>query len=394
MRTLITSVAAYGHLQPLLPLASSLADAGHEVAIAIGSDLRPRVEAAGFPAFDAGIDGGVAFERLAEHYPDQEYNRLKPDEILDWYPPHLFGEILTPAMLSDLEPLVRRWRPDVILHDTWEFAGPIAAASAGIPSVNQTLGIRLGDRIIDAVAAAVAPLWRRHNLAPDPAAGLYRHLCLDITPPSFQPFELARKRENMRPLRPTSMSSLPGEQLPPWIENRRKAPLLHMTLGTNRGTNGDISMFRSVIDGLSNLDVDVLITMGFEGVPASLGPLPENMHVERYLPHALLLPLCSAVICHGGPGTTLSSLAQGLPLLILPQGADQYLVGDLVRASGAGLCLTPQHVNASTIRQSMLALLDEPGYRANVRRLQREIAAMPGPEEAVHLIEEIAACQR
>src|SRR6202165_5812126 len=394
MRTLITSVAAYGHLQPLLPLASALADAGHEVAIAIGSDLRPRVEAAGFPAFDAGIDGGVAFERLAEHYPDQEYNRLKPDEILDWYPPHLFGEILKPAMLSDLEPLVRSWHPDVILHETWEFAGPIAAASAGIPSVNQTLGIRLGDRIIDAVAHAVAPPWRQHDLAPDPTAGLYRHLCLDITPPSFQPYESARKRENMHPLRPTSMPSLPGERLPSWMENRREAPLLHMTLGTNMGTNGDISMFRSVIDGLGDLDVDVLITIGFEGDSASLGPLPENMHVEHYMPHALLLPRCSAVICHGGPGTTLSSLALGLPLLVLPQGADQYLVGDLVRASGAGLCLTPRHVDASTVRQSVLALLEEPGYRANARRLQREIAAMPGPEEAVHLIEGVAAVCR
>ncbi len=167
-----------------------------------------------------------------------------------------------------------------------------------------------------------------------------------------------------------------------------------MTLGTNMGTNGDISMFRSVIDGLSSLDVDVLITMGFEGDPASLGPWPENVHVEHYMPHELLLPRCSAVICHGGPGTTLSSLALGLPLLILPQGADQYVVGDLVRAAGAGLCLTPQHVNASTVRQSVLALLDEPGYRANARRLQREIAALPGPEEAVHLIEEVAACQR
>ncbi len=394
MRVLITSVSGYGHLQPLLPLARALADADHEVAIATGSELRPRAEAAGFPAFDAGIAPGAVFGLLAERYPDQEYNQLKPDEILDWYPPHLFGEILAPAMLRDLEPLVRSWHPDVILHETWEFAGPLAAASAGIPSVNQTLGFRFADRIIDAIAAAVAPLWRQYSLAPDPTAGLYRHLCLDITPPSFQPYESARKRENMHPLRPTSMPSLPGEQLPPWIENRREAPLVHMTLGTNMGTNGDISMFRSVIDGLGSLDVDVLITIGFEGDSASLGPLPENMHVEHYMPHALLLPRCSAVICHGGPGTTLSSLALGLPLLILPQGADQYLIGGLVRRSGAGLCLTPQHVSASTVRQSVLALLDESGYRAKARRLQHEIAAMPGPEEVVSLIEEVAAVRR
>src|SRR5579859_7694013 len=116
MRVLVTCISAYGHLQPLLPLAQALVDAGHDIAIATGSDLRPRAEAAGFPVFDVGIDVGTAFELLAEPYPAQEYNRLKPAEILDWYLPHLFGEILAPAMLSDLEPLVRRWRPDVILH--------------------------------------------------------------------------------------------------------------------------------------------------------------------------------------------------------------------------------------------------------------------------------------
>ena len=167
-----------------------------------------------------------------------------------------------------------------------------------------------------------------------------------------------------------------------------------MTLGTNVSTNSDLLVFRSVIDGLSDLEVEVLITIGFDKDPASLGPLASNTYVEQYMPHSLLLPLCSAVISHGGAGTTLSSLAQGVPLLVLPQGADQYLVGDLVRASGAGLCLVPQHVNASTVRQSVRALLDEPSYRANAHRLQHEIAAMPGPAEAVHLIEEVAAVRR
>jgi UDP:flavonoid glycosyltransferase YjiC (YdhE family) len=48
MRVLITAVSGYGHLQPLLPLANALVDARHDVAIAIGPELRPRAEAAGF----------------------------------------------------------------------------------------------------------------------------------------------------------------------------------------------------------------------------------------------------------------------------------------------------------------------------------------------------------
>ncbi len=388
MRVLITSVSAYGHLQPLLPLAKALAEARHEVAIAIGLELRPRAEAAGFTAFDAGISISEAFERLAVLFPDQPYNRLAPSEILGWYLPHLFGEVLTPAMLGDLELLVQSWRPDVVLHETWEFAGPIAAASAGIPSICQTLGLRIDDRILDSVAAAVAPLWEQRGLEPDPTAGLYRSLCLDTMPPSFQRYESAQSRDVIRALRPIAEPPVPGELLPQWIEHRRNVPLVYMTLGTNNGTNSDVSMFRSVIDGLDDLDVDVLITIGFGKDPSTIGPLASNVHVENYVPQSLLLPHCSAVICHGGPGTILNSLTQGLPLLILPQGADQYVMGERILAAGVGLRLVPEDVNPSSVRANVLALLEESSYRAGAHRLKREIAAMPGPEEAVLLIED------
>jgi UDP:flavonoid glycosyltransferase YjiC (YdhE family) len=391
MRVLITSVSAYGHLQPLIPLTKALAEARHEVAIATGPEVRPRAEAAGFTAFEAGISISEAFERLAVLFPDQSYNRLAPSEILGWYLPHLFGEVLTPAMLSDLEPLVQSWQPDVVLHETWEFASPIAAASAGIPSICQTLGLRIDDKILGSVAAAVVPLWEQHGLKPDPMAGLYRSLCLDTTPPSLQDHESAKSRDVVHSLRPIAEPPMPGELLPQWIEQRRNVPLVYMTLGTNNSTNSDISMFRSVIDGLDRLDVDVLITIGFSKDPSTIGPLASNAHVENYVPQSLLLPHCSAVICHGGPGTILNSLAQGLPLLILPQGADQYVMGDRVLGAGVGLRLVPEDVNPSSVRASVLALLEESSYRAEAHHLKCEIEAMPGPEEAALLIEEVAA---
>ena len=391
MRVLVTSVSAYGHLQPLIPLAKALVEAHHEVAIAIGSDLRFRAEAAGFRVFDTGISIDAAFERLAELFPDQPYNRLAPSEILGWYLPHLFGEVIAPAMLDDLELVVQSWKPDVVVHETWEFAGPIAAAGAGIPSICQTLGLRIDDTILDSVAAAVAPLWQQHGVKPDPTAGLYRTLYLDTTPLSLQDHASAKRRDVIHTLRPVAEPPVPGEVLPQWIEKRRNVPLVYMTLGTNSGTNSNVSMFRNVIDGLEDLDVDVLITIGFGKDPATIGPLATNIHVENYVPQSLLLPYCSAVICHGGPGTILHSLAHGLPLLILPQGADQYIMGECVLAAGVGLCLVPADVNPSSVRASVLALLEETSFKVNASRLKREIAEMPGPDEVVDLIEEVAA---
>ncbi len=66
-------------------------------------------------------------------------------------------------------------------------------------------------------------------------------------------------------------------------------------------------------------------------------------------------------------------------------------MGERILAAGVGLRLVPEDVNPSSVRANVLALLEESSYRAGAHRLKREIAAMPGPEEAVLLIEEIAA---
>src|SRR5438105_4897796 len=166
MKVLVSTVPGYGHLQPLLPLATALADAGHDVAFAAGRELCARAKTAGFVAFEAGLSIASAFQRLAKRFPGGEYNRLPTDGILTWFLPHLFGEVLAPAMLQDLAPLVERWRPDVIVHDSWEFAAPLAAAHAGRPSISQTLGLRFEDTLLQLVAAAVSPLWRQCDLEP------------------------------------------------------------------------------------------------------------------------------------------------------------------------------------------------------------------------------------
>lgn len=389
MRVLFSSCAGYGHLQPMLPLARALVDAGHEVAVAVDSDLLARAKAAGFEAFAAGISPGEGFGRLGKRFPDRAFDRLRPDEILGWYVPHFFGEALAPPMLDDLESLVERWRPDLILHETFEFAGPIAAATAGIPSACLTLGTRLPDAVVDDTALAVAFLWRERGLEPDPSAGIYRYLCLDITPAGLQPRESARGAGVLHPLRSIAMAPLAGEKLPGWIEAERHRPLIYMTLGTN--TNSDLTMFRAAIDGMSGVDLDLLVTIGLQNDVGLLDPLPENAHVEAYVPQSLLLPRCAAVISHGGAGTTLNALALGLPLLTLPQGADQYLIADLVVAAGAGLKLVPAEVNPASVRGAVLALLNDSRFRSAAGALEAEIAAMPGPKAVIGLLEKLVS---
>jgi UDP:flavonoid glycosyltransferase YjiC (YdhE family) len=77
----------------------------------------------------------------------------------------------------------------------------------------------------------------------------------------------------------------------------------------------------------------VITTAGVD--PASLGD-PGDALVERFLPHAQILPAADVVVCHGGMGVTQKALAHGVPVCVVPWGRDQLDVAAHVVEASAG----------------------------------------------------------
>jgi MGT family glycosyltransferase len=183
----------------------------------------------------------------------------------------------------------------------------------------------------------------------------------------------------VRPLFPAGAA----EKAPAWIDRLPDRPTIYVTLGTVRNP---LSIFRVLLAALAKVDCNVLATVGPDNDPAALEPLPENAIVERYVPQSFLLPHSSAVIAHGGSGSILAAFAEGLPTLLVPQGADQFENAAQCAALGAGLVLMPGEVNEEAVRAAVVALLEEPSYRKSAAVLAAEIAAMPHPRELVPML--------
>jgi UDP:flavonoid glycosyltransferase YjiC (YdhE family) len=120
------------------------------------------------------------------------------------------------------------------------------------------------------------------------------------------------------------------------------------------------------------------------------GPPPANVRVEGFIPQSALLPHCDAVINQGGTAI-LPILAHGLPLLILPQAANQFHNAEACVAAGVARELLPGDVAPDAVRAAVRALLEEPDHGDRARQVAREIDQMPGPEEGVRLLERLAA---
>ena len=124
-----------------------------------------------------------------------------------------------------------------------------------------------------------------------------------------------------------------------------------------------------------------ILTTGRGLEPGALGAIPANVHVEEWIPQRDIFPRVAALVCHGGSGTLLGGLAAGLPVVIVPLGADQPHNGRLVAATGAGLTLIKP--DAAALRAAVQTTLDAPELRLQARRLAEEMGAMPTIDDVV-----------
>jgi len=386
MRVLVTSSPPIGHVHPLVPLATALQRAGHDVRWATGSDAREIVAAAGVEPVVAGLTARERREEYFRRYP--EALDLAPEELPAHMFPRLFGTLAAPPMLDDLLAFVGGWRPDVVVHEAAELAAPIVAAVLGVPTVNQGFGALVHPDRMGAASDAVAPLWEKAGLSPRPWAGSYDHLYLDIYPPSLRlPYgDYVTRRQSMRPI-PYS-AELDGGAAG-WSSEDDGRPLIYLTFGTVfNATDGP---FRRALDGLAALDARVLVTVGPGGDPDAFGAQPAHVTVTRYVPQTALLPSCALVVSHAGSGTFLAALDNGLPQLCLPQAADQFGNARQCAAAGAGVCLLPSEVTADAVRDAASRLLTDPAFSTRARALREELRTMPHPADLVPMIEQLAA---
>jgi UDP:flavonoid glycosyltransferase YjiC (YdhE family) len=136
---------------------------------------------------------------------------------------------------------------------------------------------------------------------------------------------------------------------------------------------------------LSTLPVQATITVGPAVDPGIIDPAP-NVAIQRYVPHADLLPNCALVVTHAGMGTVMASLAHGVPLLCMPMGREQHDNAARVAACGAGLVLAAD-AGVEEIRNAIREMIATPDYQVGARRMAATIARQNGRDTAVKELE-------
>jgi len=393
MRLLFATTAGAGHFGPMVPIARACVAAGHEVVVAAPESFAADVSRAGlahsgFADVPQAVMGPV-FGRLPD-LPREEANRVVMTEV--------FGRLDAQAALPGISAFVTEWAPDLVVREPAELASLVVAEAAAIPHVQVAIGMTAHEGVFAAhFDAPLRELAGMAGLDPDQAAkalvSMPRLSCvpaiLDEARSESAPLvgtALAGPMWRYRPELPPATGVLP----PPW--GNPDHPLVYVSFGSVAGGLGPFgAIYPGVLAALADQPVRVLMTTGAGLDPADLGPAPANARIEQWWPQHDVLPGAAAVVGHGGFGTTIATLAAGVPQIVVPLFAgDQFVNAEHIAAVGAGISLDGGPEAVGALAPTLARLLSTPAYRDRAAEVASQMAALRPVVDCVPLLEKIA----
>ncbi|MEG0742427.1 MAG: glycosyltransferase [Clostridia bacterium] len=157
-------------------------------------------------------------------------------------------------------------------------------------------------------------------------------------------------------------------------------------IGFGSMTSGDMgATLGIVLDALRQTGIRAILSTGWGGVEVPSRP---NLYVAGFVPHDWLFAHVSAVVHHGGAGTTAAGILAGKPTLIIPFGGDQPFWGQRVQLLGLGPKPLPRE--KLTVRKLCLALrrlTSEKRYSVAARELGERMRKEDGAITAANIVE-------
>jgi UDP:flavonoid glycosyltransferase YjiC (YdhE family) len=396
LRALFVVVPGHGHFYALAPLALGLQARGHQVRVATSGSFCPVVATAGLRAVPAGMDWLESdlerfFPQFAGLDPVRRAHAL--GRVFDYFAPR--------SMVPDLQALVASWHPDLVVIEPGAVAGqltaelegvPLAIAQGSIPAPRMPATMPVDEAGLRAVREALVGPRSRAGLRRElglPADEAEPWLFLDMVAPSLHLLTARHLHRTAHPLRPVAYDPPAGPAGSwEWLDALpADRPTIHVSLGTvfHRAPG----VLRAAVAGLAGIHANLVVATG-DVDAAELGRVPAHVHLVAWAPHDRLLPRCALFVAHGGTGGMTKSLDHGVPLLVLPQGGNQFVTALRVRSTGAGRLLDPGDVTPEAVEREARRLLHDPVYRLNACRLRDEIRAMPPLEHGLDLLERLA----
>ncbi len=412
MHLSIVAMGSRGDVQPYLALAMGLQRAGYQVSVCSDRLFEALVTSAGLPF--------VGVTAVPMSMMQQSLSRYGgPVKLMGWLERHF--KPLARQFFADLEAATRQ--TDAILYSTLAFAGYHVAEKHHIPTLavyNVPItpthdfqspsfppppdwfpfkksynwwSFRFSNQLFIYLIKGVVNECRRDVLGLKPLPGsFYRHLDVSRLPVvyGFSPTLLPRPSDWGDWLKVSGHWFLEGQ-----TDWRPPLDLLRfLEVGKPPVYIGFGSMVDEQIENATRIVLGALQRSGQRGIllggwgGLGAGDLPQTVLRLESVPHDWLFPYVSAVVHHGGAGTTATGLRYGRPTVIVPFFADQPFWGERVHQLGAGPKPVPfARLSVENLAQAIDQAVNDPTIRRNAALLGEKLQREDGIGTAVGYIQ-------
>jgi rhamnosyltransferase subunit B len=410
-RIVLATWGSWGDLFPYLGLALRLKALGHSPVLATCPFHRSAVEQAGIAFAPMRPDVDPADTALARRVMDP----ARGSEVV-------VRELIAPAVRqqhADLAAIVPG--ADLVVSHPVTFAAPIAADEARVPWISSVLAPLSFFSLSDFPALPNMP-WVAHlNRRLPWTSHLVMRLARSITRAWTQPVHDFRRERGLPPagdplyegqFSPRGTLALfspvlgepqpdwpagtrvtgfvwhngPAGALPPELEEflaRGDAPLV-FTLGSSAVIAAG-QFYEESARAARALGTRAVLLVGRDPANRPSTTSPEICVVE-VAPHEQLFPRASAVVHHGGIGTTGQALRSGHPMLVVPFAHDQPDNAYRVSRLGVARVVYPRHYRAARVASELRALLTTSSHVSRADVVGRSVRADRGVEAACEFI--------
>jgi MGT family glycosyltransferase len=387
------NIPFHGHMNTTLPLVAELTRRGDRITYYSSETFRPAIEQAG--ATFRGIDAFFS-ERTAV---DENLVRFAYTLM------HATQEIL-PGLLAD----ARATPPDYILFDSLCIWGKCVADILRVPAIASITTLAwphsLMQREIVVSLLATAPRYIQMVIAGRRELRKFNEIAGQLHETHHIPrVGLGDAGNNLADLNIVysikELQSWPNSFderfifVGPFLDNRSEAPdfpyeklgdgpVIYISLGTVFNGQGDF--YRLCFDAFANFDHRVVLSIGAKTDRHDIGPMPDNFIVTPYAPQLEILGRAALFITHGGMNSVNEGVYAGVPLLVIPQAADQFQIAQRVQKLGVGKTLQRDNLSAERLRRTAMAILAHPAFQQRSAALGATLRQAGGPPVAADAI--------
>ncbi|MFP5110293.1 macrolide family glycosyltransferase [Neobacillus sp. C211] len=386
-RVLFINAGSEGHINPTIGVVHELISRGEEVVYFTIEAFRERIEKTG--AIVRTLDGQkfiTAFISGGRNYLHERINGLLRT-----------ADIVIPSVLEQIE----GEHFDYIIHDSMFGCGRLLAQILKLPAINSCTSFAQTkesfDQMLEQLSKNIPPevckeindeyqsltarcaekydveIHSPYEVFCNPAP-----LTIVYTTREFQPFGEAFD-QTYKFIGPSISTRLIQENFD-LTAIKGKRPI-YISLGTV--FNQAIDFYKLCFEAFGNSNHTVVMSIGKQTPLIDLGEIPQNFIVKKYVPQTEVLKYTKLFITHGGMNSTHEGLYYGVPLIVIPQSADQPIIAGQVANIGAGIKIQMDGLTTNQLREAADHVLNTPSFHKAVSNIRESFQKSGGYHQAV-----------